>query len=131
MSAHQLRPLGEVQGVVLQGPHSHDDDDCMKPVPPERPAAEWRGLKFLGSAGMAELWQNAGFKYRLGRVMVAIALVPACVAGALVAAVLTHTSSGDALAWAIGITAAVSVALILVGNYVRVGAIRRYRNGVT
>jgi len=80
---------------------------------------------------MADLWRNAGVAYRLGKVVLVIALVPACTAGALVAVILTHTASGGALGWAIVITAAASVLLTLVGNYVRVEAINRYRNRPT
>jgi hypothetical protein len=103
----------------------------MKSVTSERPASEWRGLKFMGSADTADLWRNSGSMYRLGKAMLVVALIPACAAGALVAVVLTNTSTGSFLDWGIAISMAVSVVLILVGNYVRVGAIKKYRNRTT
>ena len=72
----------------------------MKSIPPERSASEWHGIKLMGSAEMGDRWRYAGASYRLGRALLVIALVSACVAGGFVATILTHASSGRYVGWA-------------------------------
>jgi hypothetical protein len=96
-------------------------------VPPNRDKTEFHGHKLMGSAEMADLRRNAGTGYRLGRAMLAVAIIWACVAGAFIAVILTHSAHGDWLWMGVVVAAALTVVFILIGNYLRIQAIHRYR----
>lgn len=65
----------------------------------------------------ADRWQNAGLAHRFGLLLIALGVIAAVIAG-----VLTATGMGwwSLIAWG------VAICLVVVGNYIRVRALRRY-----